>query len=70
LSWYRLPLSEGTGVPALWWGSGDSPMVTVGNTGSLCTVRGSSTSTCIVADCHSMEELEFQLLDWRDGTLL
>jgi hypothetical protein len=35
----------------------------VGLSGSLCTVGGGPLSTCRVADCHSVEELGFQLLD-------
>jgi hypothetical protein len=64
------PLSEGAGIPALSWGSRDSPAVTVGSTGSLRTEGGKPPSTCSEVDCHSVEELEFQLLDRRDRTVL
>jgi hypothetical protein len=64
------PLSEGAWVPALWWGHRDSLEVAVGSIGSLCTVVGRLPSTSIVADCHSVEELGFQLVDRRNVTLL
>jgi hypothetical protein len=48
----------------------DSPAVTVGSGWSLCTVGGRPPSTCRVANCHSVEELEFQLLDKKEGALL
>jgi hypothetical protein len=57
-----LPLSEGVGVPTLWWGSRDFPIVTVGML-SLCTVGGRPPSTCRVVKCHSVEELGFHRWD-------
>jgi hypothetical protein len=51
-------------------GHNDSSEVTVGSVRSLYTVIGRSPSTSRVVDCHSVEELGFQLLDRRDGTLL
>jgi hypothetical protein len=63
-------LSEGAGFPAAWWVHRGSPAVTVGSAQSLCTVRGRPPSTSGVADCHSVEELGFQLLDRRQVTLL
>jgi hypothetical protein len=62
-------LSEGVGVPALWWVHRDSPAVTV-RVWCLCTVGGRPPSTNRVVDCHSVEELDFQLLVRRDMTLL
>jgi hypothetical protein len=48
-------------------GGGDSPAVTVGSAASLCTVGDRPPSTNRVADCHSVEEQKFQLLDRSDS---
>jgi hypothetical protein len=42
------PLSKESGVPALWLGHWDSPAVTEGSAGSLCTVGGRPLSTCTI----------------------
>jgi hypothetical protein len=47
----------------------DSPAGTVGSPGSLCTVGGRLSSIIRVVDCHSLEELGFQLLDRKDVAL-
>jgi hypothetical protein len=41
-----------------------------GDIGSLCIASGRPPSTSREVDCHSVEELGFQLLVWRDVTLL
>jgi hypothetical protein len=75
LLWCQLPLfslSEGPRVHTLWWECRDSPTVLVGQgegAGSLCTVGGRPPSPSGVADCHSVEELGFQILERRDVTL-
>jgi hypothetical protein len=62
------PLSEGTGIPTLWWGMG-SLLYLQWRVLTLCTVGGRSPSMCRIVDSHSVEELRFQLLDRRDGSL-
>jgi hypothetical protein len=57
-------------VPTLLWGHRGSLAVTVGSTGYLCTMKFGPPRTHRVADCHSVEELGFQILDRRDMTLL
>jgi hypothetical protein len=47
-----------------------SPVIIVGSTRSLCSAGSRFPSTSRVADCHLEEDLEFQLLDRRDVTLL
>jgi hypothetical protein len=36
----------------------------------LSTLEGKPPGSCSIADCHSVEELEFQLLDREEWTLL
>jgi hypothetical protein len=49
---------------------GGSPTVAVGSAGSLCTLGHRPPSSSRVADCHSVGELGFQILDKREMTLL
>jgi hypothetical protein len=63
-----LPSVRELGSPLL--GEGISLAVTVESARSLCPMRARPQSTCRVPDCHSVENLGFQILDRINGALL